>query len=117
VLVNPGAACPTPPVFAALERRDGSPLPALPGRFADAAALLDYLFATRNDLEAPARRLVPVIGEALEALAASGAALARMSGSGATCFGLFETEAAALSAAEHLRRAAPAWWVSAAPID
>ncbi len=117
VLVNPGAACPTPAVFAALERRDGSPLPEIPARFADAEALLDYLFATRNDLEAPARRLVPAIGEALEALAASGAALARMSGSGATCFGLFEDEGAALSAAERLRAAAPGWWVAAAPID
>ena len=116
VLVNPGTACPTPRVFAALERRDGSPLPELPARFADAAALLDYLFATRNDLEAPARRLVPAIGDALEALAASGAAVARMSGSGATCFGLFETEGAALSAAESLRAAAPAWWVAAAPL-
>lgn len=116
VLVNPGAACPTPQVFAALERRDGSPLPAMPDRFADAAALLDYLFATRNDLEAPARRLVPAIGEAVAALASSGAALARMSGSGATCFGLFEEQPAALGAAERLRAAAPAWWVAAAPI-
>lgn len=116
VLVNPGTACPTPAVFAALDRRDGSPLPEMPERFAGAATLLDYLFTTRNDLEPPARRLVPVIGDALEALAASGAALARMSGSGATCFGLFETEGAALSAAERLRTAAPAWWVAAAPL-
>jgi 4-diphosphocytidyl-2-C-methyl-D-erythritol kinase len=63
-----------------------------------------------NDLEAPAVGLAPVIGEALAALLADETCLlARMSGSGATCFGLYETAAAATAAAAALRR--PGWWV------
>jgi 4-diphosphocytidyl-2-C-methyl-D-erythritol kinase len=72
------------------------------------------LKAARNDLEAPARRLHPEIGACLEALGAlPGAVLARMSGSGGTCFALFETEARAAEAAEALAQAQPGWWIRA----
>jgi 4-diphosphocytidyl-2-C-methyl-D-erythritol kinase len=90
-----------------------SPVPA----FAAADALCVYLAAQRNDLEAPAIDLCPGIAEARAALAARpGCRLARMSGSGATCFGLFAAEPAALAAAGAIRRARPAWWVAAAPV-
>jgi 4-diphosphocytidyl-2-C-methyl-D-erythritol kinase len=63
-----------------------------------------------NDLEAPALKLAPEIGTVLERLRAeSDCRLARMSGSGATCFGLFSTEAEAALAATRLAR--PGWWV------
>ena len=71
-----------------------------------AAALADY----RNDLEAPAIGLAPVIGTVLDTLAAlPGALLSRMSGSGATCFALFPTQAAAEAASRVLQR--KDWWI------
>jgi 4-diphosphocytidyl-2-C-methyl-D-erythritol kinase len=117
VLVNPGVPVPTGGVFAGLARRENPPMPDLP-RLPDAAALFGWLAAQRNDLEAPARALVPSIDGVLAAIAAQpGCALARMSGSGATCFGLFAAEAGALAAAQALRSAAPSWWVAAAPVN
>lgn len=113
VLANPGQQIATPAVFAALSRRDNPGLPPLPGAFPDAAALIDWLEGCRNDLEEPAIRLAPAIADTLAALRASGAGLARMSGSGATCFGLFQTAAAAAQAAAQLRAAQPGWWVAA----
>ncbi|MEM9756432.1 MAG: 4-(cytidine 5'-diphospho)-2-C-methyl-D-erythritol kinase, partial [Pseudomonadota bacterium] len=75
-------------------------------------AFVDWLRRQRNDLEAPARRLVPEIGAALDALAAlPGCLLARMSGSGATCFGLFET-GAATEQVNRIKRDHPGWWVA-----
>lgn len=112
VLVNPRVETPTPDVFAALERRDNAPLPDLP-LLADAAALVDWLAATRNDLQAPALGLRPVIADCLAALAAQGAGLARMSGSGATCFGIFADAGAAARAADAIAAARPGWWVRA----
>lgn len=113
VLANPGIALPTPAVFKA---RQG-PFSA-PARFsaapADAAALAALLAERRNDLTAAAIGEAPAIAEVLERLAAlPGALLARMSGSGATCFALFATESAAAAAAEGLRAAAPRWWIAA----
>ncbi len=117
VLVNPGLPVPTGAVFAGLDRADNPPLPD-PPPFADAAALFAWLAATRNDLEAPARALAPCLTTVLAALAAQpGCALARMSGSGATCFGLFAAEAPARTAAEAIARSEPAWWVAASPCD
>ncbi len=114
VLANPGVDVPTAAVFAALARRDNAPLPPLP-RLADAAALGHWLAAeTRNDLEEPARACAPVIADVIDMLAAQpGCRLARMSGSGATCFGLFDGEAAAEAAAQAVQR--PGWWIAAAP--
>jgi 4-diphosphocytidyl-2-C-methyl-D-erythritol kinase len=91
-------------------RTGGFSVPAsLAQSWADAAALVADLQRARNDLEPAARRLQPVIGTVLDALAAQpGCLLARMSGSGATCFGLFANEEAAAEAASALRR--PGWW-------
>lgn len=112
VLVNPGVEVSTPQVFSALSSRENPPLQALPGK-ADFASLLGWLAASRNDLEAPALAIAPVIAESLSALGASGAAFARMSGSGATCFGLYESEHAAKAAAATIRRERPDWFVVA----
>ena len=117
VLVNPGVAVPTKDVFGKLglapgERRgDVSEIDG--GRLQDRAALLAYLDSQPNDLEAPAIALQPVIADVLKRLARQhGCLLARMSGSGATCFGLFETEAAAAAAAQSLASSHPPWWVA-----
>ncbi len=91
VLANPGVAVATPAVFRALTTRDNPPMPEVPERFADVAALVDWLAATRNDLEAAAITVAPAIAETLaEMRSRPGCLLARMSGSGATCFGVFE---------------------------
>lgn len=118
VLVNPGVAVPTAEIFARLDTRRGvTPVP-LPRGVADAARLASALAATGNDLEAPARARAPVIGDVLTALKAQeGVLLARMSGSGATCFALFADPAAAQAAAIAIKRARPAWWVSASRLD
>ncbi|HVH01575.1 MAG TPA: 4-(cytidine 5'-diphospho)-2-C-methyl-D-erythritol kinase [Amaricoccus sp.] len=116
VLANPGVRLETAAVFAALAGRFGPPLPAPPA-FADAATLAGWLAARRNDLEAPAVGLAPPLAAVLSALAAQpGCALARMSGSGATCFGLFDAAGPAEAAAATLRRARRDWWVAAAPV-
>jgi 4-diphosphocytidyl-2-C-methyl-D-erythritol kinase len=109
VLINPGAAVSTPAVFGG--RSGGFSAPAtFPPVWPDAASLAATLRTTRNDLEAPARLLVPVIGDVLEAMAADpNCLLTRMSGSGATCFGLYESVAAAIAATVRLKR--PDWWV------
>ncbi|MCO5731113.1 4-(cytidine 5'-diphospho)-2-C-methyl-D-erythritol kinase [Rhizobium sp. SSA_523] len=98
VLLNPLVGVSTPDIFRSLTRRDNPPLPPLPETQAP-QAWLDYLRRQRNDLEAPARSLVPEIDSLLEALVESGAQVARMSGSGASCFGLYESGDAARAAA------------------
>ncbi|MEP9397042.1 4-(cytidine 5'-diphospho)-2-C-methyl-D-erythritol kinase [Mesorhizobium sp. KR2-14] len=112
VLVNPGVGVSTPDVFRALASRENPPLPPLPGRL-DTGSVLEWLRATRNDLENPAKTLAPAIADALDALKGTGAPFARMSGSGATCFGLFETDPAAADAAEAIRARRPGWFVAA----
>ncbi|OWU86687.1 4-diphosphocytidyl-2C-methyl-D-erythritol kinase [Oceanicola sp. 22II-s10i] len=111
VLVNPGVPVPTPRVFAALDRRDNPPIPdpmPVPANARDAVALLARL---RNDLEPPAIAVAPAIADCLSALSARpGCALARMSGSGATCVGLFP-EGGADEAAAAIAAAHPEWWV------
>lgn len=108
VLVNPGVAVSTPDVFRA--RRGGfSPMADLPAAWEDAATMASDLRRLTNDLAEPAIGLQPVIADVLSALEGlSGCLLARMSGSGATCFGLF----ASAEAAEHAARAITqaAWW-------
>ena len=116
VLANPGVGVETVGVFRALGLKAGeamsearaqslaAPIPA--------TELLGYLGSTSNDLAAPAQRLAPVIGEVLERLAAlSGCRFARMSGSGATCFALFDDCVASAAAAKALQRQQPDWWV------
>ena len=113
VLVNPGVAVPTGKVFAALKERRGVGMP-LPPIMKSVPELIAYLKTTTNDLEAPAREIAPVIGEVLDTLATQqGVMLARMSGSGATCFSLFESDAAANNAAAKISKQNPGWWVAA----
>ncbi|KQX22664.1 MULTISPECIES: 4-(cytidine 5'-diphospho)-2-C-methyl-D-erythritol kinase [unclassified Sphingomonas] len=103
LLVNPRVALPTGPVFAAWDGVDRGPL--APGDPLAAA------LAGRNDLEPPARALHPVIGDVVALLAAqSGAMLARMSGSGATCFGLFASQADRDAADRAIAARRPDWW-------
>ncbi|MFP1631793.1 4-(cytidine 5'-diphospho)-2-C-methyl-D-erythritol kinase [Zhengella sp. ZM62] len=112
VLANPGEQVATPAVFRALARRDNPPLPA-PPRGGGAAAIAGWLAQTRNDMQDAAASLCPVIGETLTALAAERPLLARMSGSGATCFALFSSLAEARRAAGRIATAHPAWFVVA----
>jgi 4-diphosphocytidyl-2-C-methyl-D-erythritol kinase len=110
VLVNPGVAVPTPSVFRARSSGFSAQASFPSGGWQDVQALVADLAATRNDLERPARMLAPAIGIVLDALAATpGCRLARMSGSGATCFGLFDTPEAAYLAAGGIVR--DGWWV------
>ncbi len=112
VLVNPGRALPTAAVFRALETPNNSPLPSVLPRFAEPVDFARWLALQRNDLEAPARRLEPVIDRVLAALAAqSGCLVARMSGSGASCFGIFTSQKTRDEAASALSRLG--WWVAA----
>lgn len=120
VLVNPRVPVPTKDVFARL----AAPLvsqaaPAPEDRPpTDRTALLSYLRDRGNDLEAPAMALQPVIAEVLIALRRFAACrLARMSGSGATCFALFDTAKAAAAAVRVLRARHAAWWVRAAMLS
>lgn len=118
VLVNPRVAAPTAQVFKALrEFSGGEDATAQLLEKTDAPKKDEFIAAlkqSRNDLEAPALSLFPAIGDVLEALRATGCLLGRMSGSGATCFGLFENAEAARVAAAQLRSGHPAWWVKAA---
>jgi 4-diphosphocytidyl-2-C-methyl-D-erythritol kinase len=113
VLVNPGVSVSTADVFRRLVIRENETRLPPPAAFVSFEALVRYLRTTRNDLEAPALTIAPVIGTVLDALAREGAAFVRMSGSGATCFGLFETAEAADAAARAIARAEPSWWTCA----
>lgn len=110
VLVNPGCHIATPTVFRALEHKAHPGVPAFPSP----DAWIDWLRAQRNDLEAPAVRLAPEIGSVLRALSRDPSCrLARMSGSGSTCFGLYDTLASAQAAARAMQAARPGWWCRA----
>ncbi len=116
VLANPGVSLATPDVFAARSGPFSGPAP-IEGAPADARALARLLEARRNDLTEPACELAPEVGVALAELEAlPGALLARMSGSGATCFALFAEAGAAEAAARALSSARPQWWVKAAKL-
>ncbi len=110
VLVNPLKPVSTPEIFRSLKRRDNDPI----GEMfmpADVSAWMQSLSTLRNDLQPPAEALVPEIAEACDLLRQSLAGYVRMSGSGATCFGLYETEAAAMKAALALSVYRPNWYV------
>lgn len=117
VLVNPMLPLPTANVFRELRARPLAAPPASPfiPEIADLAA---YAKARGNDLEAPARRLLPVIGDILAVLAGtSGALLSRLSGSGPTCFALFAEPADAIAAAYFISGEHPGWWVRAVSLS
>ena len=121
VMINPCVPVPTKDVFKALGLRNGELLVGATDIFrgtdwpeagASVEDWVEVLAASPNDLEAPAMRIQPVIGEVIAALnATNGAWLARMSGSGATCFAIYENTAEAGRAAEKIRRDHPGWWV------
>lgn len=114
VLVNPRVPVPTAEVFRALALAPGARLAdaaAIPA-FTSRAATVAWLASEPNDLEPPAQRLAPVLGEVAATLRATpGALLARMSGSGATMFALYEDCRAAARAAKQVAGKHPAWWV------
>jgi 4-diphosphocytidyl-2-C-methyl-D-erythritol kinase len=122
VLVNPGAALSTREVFAALGLEPGElRSTATPGDWPGERASPDDWCAAiargRNDLQPAAMRLRPVIGVVIEVLErTAGCKVARMSGSGATCFGLFADAGGASRAARRLRREHPGWWIQAGRI-
>ncbi|MBV9509398.1 MAG: 4-(cytidine 5'-diphospho)-2-C-methyl-D-erythritol kinase, partial [Caulobacteraceae bacterium] len=114
VLVNPGVSSPTGPVYRKFDQLTAAAdiaRPPLPASFEGAEHLAEVLQGLRNDLEAPAVAINPVIGEALQALKGAGSLLARVSGSGATCFSLCASEAAAVDLAARIAAARPLWWV------
>lgn len=111
VLVNPRVRIATPDVFAALATRQNPPIGLPPATLAGGDP--QVLARLRNDLEAPASALAPAVAAAMDALRESGSLLARMSGSGATCFGLFPDAEAAAAAAARIGRQAPHWFVAA----
>lgn len=118
VLVNPRLALATAQVYQALTTRPA--LPDLPpvGAFADLEALIACMRERGNDLEAPAIALLPVIAELKAALAAQfGCRLAAMSGSGPTCFGIFDADVSAARAAAALKQAQPLWWIAQTQLD
>lgn len=117
VLVNPLKACPTAQVF---DRHHGfsAQAPEYPKRFADAASFLMFLRAQHNALLPAALEIVPEISDCLEILEKqAGCLFSRLSGSGATCFALFETQDQAWHAAQRICAAKPDWWVRAGRID
>ncbi len=112
VLVNPMKAVATSRIFNNLERRQNQPLPPVPAHFLDIASLISWLSITRNDLTRAASELVPEIGEITGWMNQDELCLlARMSGSGASVFALFETAAQAQSMALTCRRKWPGFWV------
>jgi 4-diphosphocytidyl-2-C-methyl-D-erythritol kinase len=127
VMVNPRVPVATRDVFNALGLRNGELLvgatdvfrgTAWPETGASVEDWVEVLAASSNDLEAPATRIQPVIGEVISALSATnGAWLARMSGSGATCFAIYENTADAGRAAEKIRLDHPGWWVHAGTLS
>ncbi|MFT4120275.1 4-(cytidine 5'-diphospho)-2-C-methyl-D-erythritol kinase [Bradyrhizobium sp.] len=127
VMVNPRVPVATKDVFQALGLRNGELLvgatdvleaPAWPEEGASITDWVDVLETVANDLEAPALRIEPVIGDVLGALRKSGGVkLARMSGSGATCFAIYGAPAEAHAAAEAIRRDHPGWWVHAGTLS
>ena len=122
VLVNPRVPLETPKVFKGLGLQPGETVasgghPDLPRGALTAEDLLELLRSARNDLEPPARLLEPSVDEALAILRATrGCRLARMSGSGATVFALYDNRAAAVEAGKATTRARPDWWVKPAAL-
>lgn len=115
VLFNPGVPSPTGAVYCAYDQGpvQAADRPSPPHDWS-IAAVIDWLSAQRNDLEAPALALTPAIGAALSAVAVTDqVAQTRMSGSGATVFGLYLSDDAAQSAARALSAAHPTAWVKA----
>lgn len=110
VIVNNGTAIATPRVFSALANKFN---PALknPPKSSSLNEVIDYLKTTRNDLDKAAQTIEPELGQILTELCQTGAAFSRMSGSGATCFGIYETFEAANRASQTLKIRHPDWFI------
>lgn len=112
VLVNAGEGVPTGAVFGAMTSVDNAPMPT--PEWHDFSSFITWLEGTRNDMEAAAKTVSPVVGDVLARLRQTdGCALSRMSGSGGTCFGLFASEAQAEAAAQAMP---DGWWAKAAMV-
>ena len=109
VLVNPRVDVPTPTVFSALKTKSNEGMPLELPAWKDYADFCAWLTQQRNDLEGPALLTQPVIADALSLLV--GTECVRMSGSGATCFGLYATAQTAAAAAQRIQASRPHWWV------
>ncbi len=117
VLVNPRVGVSTPEVFKSMEQPDNAPMDLMPEKFETLASLVAYLASCRNDLQDPAKGLCPEIGQVLSELETDTRVdLARMSGSGATCFGLCELNAA-MDVERALRSSHPDWWIASGPLS
>lgn len=110
VLTNPGLEVSTPDIFEKLQTKTNAPIGDLP-KTKDRLSWLEALRHMRNDLQIPAMQQAPEIANCLAMLECSGASFVRMSGSGATCFGLYDTDDEAQRAAKAIGLAAPDWWV------
>lgn len=113
VLANPLKAVSTPEIFRRLTEKDNSPIDE-PPQDADRQRWIAFLARQRNDLEPPARAIMPEIAELSTLLREAGARLVRMSGSGATCFGLFNDLSEAQTAQGLLAELRPDWYFQAA---
>jgi 4-diphosphocytidyl-2-C-methyl-D-erythritol kinase len=105
VLVNPNVSVSTPVIFRALSSKENP----LIGK--QESGVWDWISDQRNGLQAPAIAVKPVIATALDQIDRTDSMLARMSGSGATCFGVYQNEKAAAAAAREISKAYPEWWV------
>ncbi|MFD0859027.1 4-(cytidine 5'-diphospho)-2-C-methyl-D-erythritol kinase [Roseovarius aquimarinus] len=118
VLVNPNVPCETARVYRNLKNRENAAMPDELPQDCDAAELIGWLTGQRNDLQEAAIEAEPVIAQIFAALEVTpGCLLTRMSGSGATCFGLYADAETAASAAGRLHQTHPGWWVSAARLN
>lgn len=117
VLVNPGVPISTPEVFKVLKYKKNTAMPTVPAGLEKASDLADWLRDQRNDLQDAATHIAPEIHAVIQTLATSQhCLLARMSGSGATCFGLFSTEEQAQLAGHEIKENYPDWWTAASTI-
>jgi len=110
LLVNPGLAVSTPQVFKARQGPFSQPVDVSVPK--SGKELCEFLALQQNDLQAPSIELAPVIAQVLETLSGlEGCRLSRLSGSGATCFGLFDDEAAAVAACDAISACHADWWI------
>lgn len=117
VLINSGDAVSTPMIFETLENKENSDIGKLPDGPLTFDGTVSFLSMLRNDLQKPTMNQVPKIERILCALTDTGAALTRMSGSGATCFGLYDDLTKAKNAAHDLQVKNPDWWVKAVTLN
>ena len=117
LLINPGVQVSTPEVFRALKCKENSEMTTCPASMGNAADLVGWLAMQRNDLQECAINMAPVIGTVLQEISGTeNCLLARMSGSGATCFGLYSTLEQAQSACAELTKTHPNWWAVASEL-